>query len=307
MLTPLLLLLAVSSSLAAASAPPRARSSFDAGWRFLLGDPRAPDQQCNASGFVPLNGVQCLGLSSLPSAHSAAACQNACCASPDCTVWGWQSDAGCWSGDGCSDSLPGASWSGGQRNAPSPAPVACGSGDPCAVAYDDSPWRALSVPHDYGVEAAFDSRLDPNKGALPKNSSWYRKHFSLPAAAVGSLVFLEFDGVFRSVDVFLNGVFVMHHEEGYTGFIVFLHNASAPLNFGGGDNVIALFLNAVDPELWSYEVGEMSRDVVVVVGGGGSGGFFALRDAARNLALLASLSLASGNGYFPPYVAHDCK
>jgi beta-galactosidase len=39
---------------------------------------------------------------------------------------------------------------------------------------------------------------DPNKGALPRNVSWYRKHFSVDASAQGRLVSLEFDGVYRA-------------------------------------------------------------------------------------------------------------
>jgi hypothetical protein len=52
--------------------------------------------------------------------------------------------------------------------------------------------------------------------------------------------------------VFLNGALAAQHEEGYTGFSVWLHNVSgAPLHVGGGDNVLALH---VDGTTYTYEV-----------------------------------------------------
>ena len=253
---------AAAAAAAAATASPRTRASFDASWRFLLGDPRSAPA-CNASGFVGFAARQCLGQTDVPAAKSAAACASACACSPDCLTWDYSPSAGCWtSADDCPSFLNSSDWIGGTRPAaPGPAPVVCGAGDPCQPSYDDSAWRALSVPHDYGVEAAFDPALDPDKGCLPKNSSWYRKTFALPAAAKDGLVSLQFDGVFRAADVFINGAWVAHHEEGYTSFIVFLHNASAPLVFGGGDNVLAVFVDATQPELWSYEQQGIYRHV----------------------------------------------
>jgi len=158
--------------------------------------------------------------------------------------------------------LNNSAWSGGFRDVP-PAP-ACNTGDPCAVDFDDSAWRSLSLPHDYGVESAFDPAIDPGHGSLPKNSSWYRKTFTVPAdTPPDALVYLEFDSIFRSADVYLNGAFVLHHEEGYTGFIVWLHNASVPIARAPAKNVLAIFVNGLDAELWSYEGMGITRHVTL--------------------------------------------
>lgn len=74
-------------------------------------------------------------------------------------------------------------------------------------------------------------------------------------------MYLEFDGVFRAADVFLNGQFLLHHEEGYTPFIAWLHNASAPVRRGGAPNVVAVFVDGTAPELWSYEGMGITRHV----------------------------------------------
>jgi hypothetical protein len=61
----------------------------------------------------------------------------------------------------------------------------------------------------------------------------------------------------------------MHHEEGYTSFPVYLHNATAPLIWGGGaaSNVLAVYVDATQPELWCYEGGGIYRHVWLESGG----------------------------------------
>ena len=133
-----------------------------------------------------------------------------------------------------------------------------GSAWPCAPGFDDSEWRQLSVPHDFVVEGTISESEDPNHGALATNVAWYRKSFDvMPGSA---LHWLTFDGVFRAADVFVNGAFVRHHEEGYTSFTVWLHNASAPLRYGGANEVV-VYLDATEPELWCYEGGGIFRHV----------------------------------------------
>lgn len=242
-----LLALALGTTLAQ-----RTRVSFDADWRFQLGDSRTP-LPCDPTSFTPLNATQCLGFSHVSSATTPEACFSSCCLSNACSVWTFAPGAGCWVGDGCTNFLPDKAWVGGTRNGPAPPPT-CGPNDPCSPTFNDSSWRALSVPHDYAIEGVFDPSLDPNKGALPKNVSWYRKSFTLDAAAAGALVHLQFDGVFRAADVFFNGVYVSHHEEGYTSFIIWLHNTTAPLHTDGTTpNLVSLFVDGREPELWSYE------------------------------------------------------
>jgi beta-galactosidase len=112
------------------------------------------------------------------------------------------------------------------------------------------------------IEGTVDPKLNPNHGALATNVSWYRKEFELPTSAADSLVWLTFDGVFRNADVYINGAFVKHHIEGYTSWTAYIHNASKALKFGEGQkNVVAVFVDATQPELWCYEGGGIFRHV----------------------------------------------
>ena len=61
---------------------------------------------------------------------------------------------------------------------------------------------------------------------------------------------------------YLNGAFIGHHEDGYTSFNVYLHNASAGTKYGKGNrNVLAVYVDATESELWCYEGGGIYRHV----------------------------------------------
>jgi len=72
---------------------------------------------------------------------------------------------------------------------------------------NDSQWRSLDLPHDWSIEGQFnkDNPATPGGGALPGGIGWYRKTFNLPDAEEGRLVFIDFDGVYRNSEVWING------------------------------------------------------------------------------------------------------
>ena len=46
------------------------------------------------------------------------------------------------------------------------------------VDFQDGNWRKIRLPHDWGVEASFDSiNGEGATGFLPGGTGWYRKHF----------------------------------------------------------------------------------------------------------------------------------
>jgi beta-galactosidase len=73
--------------------------------------------------------------------------------------------------------------------------------------FDDTNWRTLDVPHDWGLEGApaKDAPSGTGGGYRPTGVSWYRKRFTVPAAAATRRVFVEFDGVMARSEVWING------------------------------------------------------------------------------------------------------
>lgn len=115
------------------------------------------------------------------------------------------------------------------------------SGDAPAAAqsvFNDAAWRKLDVPHDWSIEGSFDEKNKTGKGGgfLPSGVAWYRKHFSLSEKDKNRRVFVEFDGVLETSDVWINGV---HLGTRPSGYISFSYDLTPHLNFGG-ENVIAV-------------------------------------------------------------------
>ncbi len=79
--------------------------------------------------------------------------------------------------------------------------------------FDDSGWRQLDVPHDWSIELApvDNASTSSSTGFLPGGLAWYRKHFTLPRSLAGQRISIEFDGVYRNADVYLNGKLLGNH------------------------------------------------------------------------------------------------
>jgi len=133
--------------------------------------------------------------------------------------------------------------------------------------FDDLGWRRLNLPHDWAVELPFSERASTSHGfkalgrGFPESSvGWYRKHFSIPASDLGRRISLEFDGAFRDTTVWINGHYLGTEPSGYSGFAF---NLTEFLNYGG-DNVIAVRVDASLEEGWFYEGAGIYRHVWLV-------------------------------------------
>jgi beta-galactosidase len=140
-----------------------------------------------------------------------------------------------------------------------------GYGDgPASPNFDDRTWRTVDLPHDWAVELPFDQRGDGNHGSkaigrnFPENSvGWYRKSFTIPAEDMGRRIGIDFDGVYRDAQVWVNGFYLGAEPSGYTDFH---YDISDYLNYGGV-NVIVVRANATLEEGWFYEGAGIYRHV----------------------------------------------
>ena len=96
-----------------------------------------------------------------------------------------------------------------------------------AVAYDDSKWNTVGLPHSFSTPYFQGKDLYTGYG-------WYRKSFDVPAAWLQQRVFVEFDGAFQDAEVFVNGRSAGRHRGGYTGFSCVLPGAARGQNFPRG-------------------------------------------------------------------------
>ena len=119
---------------------------------------------------------------------------------------------------------------------------------------DDSSWRTVTLPHDFSLEPSMtirDSRAsleewdnvqvgpftrlnigNSDQGQIPGGEGWYRKTFRLPLAAGQSLddylskneVSIQFDGVYNTAEVWVNGQKAVMNMHGYMPFVANLND-----------------------------------------------------------------------------------
>ena len=143
-----------------------------------------------------------------------------------------------------------------------------GYGDgPASKNYDDRGWRILDLPHDWAVELPFDSCAGYSHGfktvgrKFPETSiGWYRKTFSIPESDLGKRISIQFDGVFRNSVVWVNGFYLGQEHSGYSGF---RYDITDYLNYGG-ENVVAVRVDATMEEGWFYEGAGIYRHVWMI-------------------------------------------
>ena len=127
--------------------------------------------------------------------------------------------------------------------------------DAQAIAFNDSQWDAVDVPHDWAIYGPFDKNNDVYEttvyedgeivpqirvgrtGGLPYiGVGWYRKSFNVPLSAKDKKLFVEFDGAMSHAKIYFNGVYIGEWPYGYTSFSLEL---SGNAKFGE-DNILAV-------------------------------------------------------------------
>ena len=127
--------------------------------------------------------------------------------------------------------------------------------------YDDSRWRRVTLPHDWGVELPMSPDKGSCQGYLPGGVAWYRKHFDTPATMQGQRLFVYFEGVYNHSEVYLNGQLLGRRP---SGFASFLYDMTPHLN-REGDNVLAVRVDhsAENDSRW-YTGSGIYRDVWLI-------------------------------------------
>ncbi len=133
--------------------------------------------------------------------------------------------------------------------------------------FNDSGWRSLSLPHDWAVELPFVNSTNfdvqshgykPVGGAYPETSiGWYRKHFFVARSDSGQRFQIQFDGVFRDANFWVNGFYLGNNKSGYTGVS---YDITDYLNYDK-ENVVVVRVNATEYEGWFYEGAGIYRHV----------------------------------------------
>ncbi len=131
--------------------------------------------------------------------------------------------------------------------------------------YNDSSWRAVDLPHDGSIEGTFEQKnpTGPDGGYLPTGICMYRKRFFVNAVNKARDVFIDFDGVYRNSEVWINGHYLGKRPNGY---ISFRYELTAFLKYGNKENIILVKVdNMAQPNSRWYTGTGIYRNVRLVI------------------------------------------
>lgn len=142
--------------------------------------------------------------------------------------------------------------------------------------FDDSEWRTVRVPHDWGIEGDFSAENDPTinqiiedgmkkpqiitgwTGGLPMvGAGVYRKWVKIEQTGK---VFLEFDGVMWNSRIYVNGKLAGQNHFGYRSFCI---DITEFINFGK-ENLIAVYAEVCENSGRWYSGAGIYRNVRLV-------------------------------------------
>ncbi|MEM2561377.1 MAG: glycoside hydrolase family 2 TIM barrel-domain containing protein [Candidatus Bathyarchaeia archaeon] len=131
--------------------------------------------------------------------------------------------------------------------------------------FDDSKWRSVDLPHDWSIEGPF-SQDNPAGGGgayLPGGVGWYRKRFKLSEQYLVKKIFIEFDGIYKNSDVWVNNHHLGFHPYGYTSFY---YDMTPYLNYGDKENILAVRVdNSRQPDARWYTGSGIYRHVWITI------------------------------------------
>lgn len=145
---------------------------------------------------------------------------------------------------------------------------------PYVAKFDDSDWQDVRVPHDWALQLPYAPEASHSHGykalgwKFPDNSvGWYRKVFRAYKDEQNQYHELQFDGIFRNSEIWVNGFYLGGERSGY---ISQYYDVSDYLEFEGkkdangreyGENLICVRADASLEEGWFYEGAGIYRDV----------------------------------------------
>ncbi len=135
---------------------------------------------------------------------------------------------------------------------------------PYSMKFDAVGWKTVDLPHDWVVDLPFAEEASHSHGykqvgyKYPETSvGWYRKTFTIPAEDYGKHIWLQFDGIFRNSQIWVNGFYLGHEPSGYA---TQTYDISEYLNYGG-ENLVCVRADATLEEGWFYEGAGIYRHV----------------------------------------------
>jgi beta-galactosidase len=127
--------------------------------------------------------------------------------------------------------------------------------------FDDSSWRLLDLPHDWGIDGPFLTAGGGSTGRLPfYGIGWYRKKLEIPRSDAGKSISLDVDGAMSYAAVWLNGRLVGGWPYGYASWRLDL---TPYVKFGEANQLAIRLDNPSNSSRW-YPGGGIYRNLWLI-------------------------------------------
>jgi beta-galactosidase len=133
--------------------------------------------------------------------------------------------------------------------------------------FNDNDWQKINLPHDWAVNLPFVKSpsfdvmahgYKPVGGLFPETSiGWYRKRLNFTPADSGKRFQIQFDGIYRDANVWLNGFYLGNNKSGYLGIS---YDITDYINYHK-PNILVVRADATQYEGWFYEGAGIYRHV----------------------------------------------
>ncbi len=130
-----------------------------------------------------------------------------------------------------------------------------------AMAFDDSDWAPVRLPHDWASAQPFERDANISQGYRRRGIGWYRRTLRLDADDRGKTIALRFDGIASNATIWVNGSVVAHNWSAYNSVEIDLTPFA---RFGDDLNMIVVRVDATAMEGWWYEGAGLYRHVWLI-------------------------------------------
>ena len=128
--------------------------------------------------------------------------------------------------------------------------------------FDDSSWQEVTIPHDWAITGPFIQYGDGNTGKLPwKGEGWYRNSLQIPKEYKDKCVYLVFDGIMSSPEIYINGNLAGKWDYGYNSFYL---DITGYLLFNG-PNTIAIHADTRNHDSRWYPGAGIFRKIQMII------------------------------------------
>ena len=127
--------------------------------------------------------------------------------------------------------------------------------------YDDSNWTTVNIPHDWSIYNPFNisqAGSEYESGWLSGGDAVYRTTFEVTSEQIGKKMYIYFDGVYMTSEIFINGTSIGTNKNGYCPF-----DFDISSNIVEGINVIAVCVSNHLPNSRWYSGSGIFREAYV--------------------------------------------